>query len=358
MAPDTDDLDLVGISDYVTALRRQIRTLGPGEFPVLIQGESGTGKELVAKAIHACSMRAAARMVTVNCPAVPRNLEESEFFGHVKGAFTGAERAKEGLVSMADGSTLFLDEVGETSADVQAKLLRVLDKGELTPVGATDPEHVNIRVVSATNRDLEQMVKEGGFRGDLYSRLKGVMLTTRPLREHAEDVPPLVHHFLAQPEGRQGVRIGEQALGVLMAYQWPGNVRELCYTVEVLRVTAGLNGTVDERAVRELLSFNEEPVAVPGAARSYARAKEHALGVFDRDYFVRLLREHHGNVSHAAAAAGMHRPNLLRKLRSLGLNAGDYRGKGEPGSENLGVRTQEWESRSENEGFAPPTTGF
>jgi DNA-binding NtrC family response regulator len=325
-ATDTNDLGLVGVSGYMAALRRQIRLFGPGEFPVLIQGDSGTGKELVAQALHACSRRSANRLVTVNCPAIPRNLEESEFFGHVKGSFTGAERTRDGLVKMADHSTLFLDEVGETSAEVQAKLLRVLDKGELTPVGSTDTVRVDIRVVSATNRDLAGMVKKGAFREDLYYRLKGAVVTTQPLRAHPEDIPSLVRHFLAQGGTAEELRVDQVAMGYLAAHNWPGNVRELCYTVEVLRVMANSSGAVDGESVRGLLSLNASGDTIgDGAAAKYAEAKEHALGDFDRAYFEGLLRVHNGNVSRAAAAAGMHRPNLLRKLRALGLRAEQYR---------------------------------
>jgi transcriptional regulator with PAS, ATPase and Fis domain len=319
-----DDLGLVGGSPYLRGLRRQIRTMAAGDFPVLVQGESGTGKELVAAALHRCSPRGNRDLVTINCAAVPKHLEESEFFGHVRGAFTGADRSKEGLVALADKSTLFLDEIGETSADVQAKFLRVLDGGEFIPVGATARRRADIRVISATNRDLEEAVERGYFREDLYYRLRGVVINTRPLRQHVDDIPVLVNYFLNAQE-RLGLprRIDDDAVRLLMSYRWPGNVRELRYTVEVLCVASMGSEVIDAGTTRTVLNLNAEEAAPP--LMLYNEAKACMLREFEWKYFSELLRTSHGNVTQVAKAAGMYRPNVIRKLRKLGLHASDFR---------------------------------
>lgn len=319
-----NDLGLVGSSSFMRELREAIRRIAVGDFPVLVQGDSGTGKEVVAHAIHQCSNRRDHDMVVVNCGAIPKHLEESEFFGHTRGAFTGAYTTKRGVVAEADNSTLFLDEIGETSLEVQAMLLRVLDKGEFTPIGKNMPENVNIRIVSATNRDLEQMVKEGTFREDLYFRLKGVVLSTLRLTRHRDDIEPLVRHFLAEVENPDMPRtVTREALDLLVSYDWPGNIRELKYTVEVLSVAAVGKEEIDVETVRSMLSINEPPE--PQVQMSYNEAKAKVLEEFERDYFGTLIRQHDGNVSQASKAAGMHRPNLVNKLKRLGISPADYR---------------------------------
>ncbi|MBD3241770.1 MAG: AAA domain-containing protein [Chitinivibrionales bacterium] len=318
------DLGLVGVSLHMENLRRQIRTMAQGDFPILIQGQSGTGKEMIARAVHACSRRAGREMVTVNCAAIPKQLEESEFFGHAKGAFTGADRPKEGLVSRADGSTLFLDEIGETSGDIQAKLLRVLDMGEFIPVGSTEARHVDIRIVSATNRDLEEMVDRGYFREDLFYRLKGIVLSTEPLHKHPEDIAVLVDHFVEGQAYDAGVRgVAPGAMRRLLAYHWPGNVRELRYTVDVLCMAAQGKREIDEATVRTILDLNVDPEAP--THDPYAEAKSRVLEDFDRRYFTGLLRECGGNVSQVARIAGMYRPSVQRKLVALEIDPSSYR---------------------------------
>jgi len=321
------DLGLVGTSSYVRNLRRQIRMMAAGSFPVLVQGESGTGKELVAAALHHCSPRNGADLVTVNCAAIPKHLEESEFFGHARGAFTGADRSKDGLVALADKSTLFLDEIGETSADVQAKLLRVLDTGEFVSVGTTATRRVDIRVVSATNRDLEEAVERGYFREDLYYRLRGVVINTEPLRQHIDDVPALVEHFLGTQE-RPGLpdEIEEDALRLLMCYHWPGNVRELRYTVEVLCVASMGRDAIDGGTARTVLDLRGDEA--PETPLVYSEAKERVLREFEWEYFSELLRVHRGNVTQVAKAAGMHRPNVIKKLRRIDLRPSEFRANG------------------------------
>ncbi len=320
------DLGLIGVSAHMENLRRQIRTMAQGEFPVLIQGQSGTGKEMVARAVHACSRRAEREMVTVNCAAIPKQLEESEFFGHARGAFTGADKPKEGLVSRADRSTLFLDEIGETSGDIQAKLLRVLDMGEFIPVGSSEARHVDIRIVSATNRDLEEMVDRGYFREDLFYRLKGIVLETLPLHKHPEDIPVLVNHFL-DGHAQEGAprEAAPAAMRRLLAYHWPGNVRELRYTVDVLCMAARGNNSIDEATVRAVLDLNVDPETP--THDPYAEAKARLLDDFDRRYFTGLLRECAGNVSRVARIAGMYRPSVQRKLAALEIDAAAFKPK-------------------------------
>ncbi len=320
-------LGFVGASKYLRRLRDEIRTVAAGDFPVLIQGDSGTGKELVAIAIHRCSGRNERQLVVVNCAAVPHHLEEAAFFGHVKGAFTGADKAHEGLIAGAAGSTLFLDEIAETSLEVQAKLLRVLDTGEYLPVGASAMRRVDIRVVSATNRTLERLVGQGHFREDLFFRLKGMVLSTLPLRRHSEDIDELVIHFLRQQEGDGAPsEITPTALDLLRRYEWPGNVRELRYTVEVLRVASSGRRRIDAQTVQRVLNLNVD--SEHDAPAPYAEAKARVVDRFERRYFADLLRRYRGNVTRVAEVAGMQRPNVARKLKALRIRAADYRDGG------------------------------
>jgi two-component system nitrogen regulation response regulator NtrX len=324
-AADDDNLGLVGVSTYMQQLRQEIRTVAAGEFPVLIQGDSGTGKELIAAAVHRCSSRRDRTLVAVNCAAIPAQLEEAEFFGHTRGAFTGADRPREGLVARAHQSTLFLDEIAETSLEVQAKLLRALDTGDYKPVGSAVGRQVDIRVVSATNRDLEILVGQGRFREDLYYRLKGVVLTARPLRQHHDDIRGLVEHFLKAKEAQDIPReVSAEALALLQQYEWPGNVRELRYTVEVLCVAASGTGCIEADTVQRVLNLNQSDMH-PVHER-YGEAKAQVLHEFETRYFTQLLREYRGNVTRVAEAAGMHRPNVVRKLKALGVDSGGFRG--------------------------------
>ncbi len=223
--------NIVGISRRMEEVFRVIGRVADTEATVLITGESGTGKELVARAIHGRSGRHSAPFVAINCAAIPRDLLESELFGHVKGAFTGAVKDKAGKFQQADGGTLFLDEVGELPVELQSKLLRALQEKEVQPVGGTAVQKLDVRVVAATNADLEEAISEGRFREDLFYRLSVIPLHLPPLRERAEDIPLLVRHFLAK-HGGAGVTFAPQTLDAMAAYGWPGNVRELENTVE------------------------------------------------------------------------------------------------------------------------------
>ncbi|MGH9866626.1 MAG: sigma-54 interaction domain-containing protein [Candidatus Polarisedimenticolia bacterium] len=229
---------IVGRSAAIVRLTRLIMKVAASHVNVLIEGESGTGKELVARAIHLASPRAGGPFLGENCAALSESLIESELFGHVRGAFTGAERDRRGLFALADGGTLFLDEVGDMSQRIQAKLLRVLQEGEFRPLGGRDLVRTDLRIISATNRRLQEMVEAGTFRGDLYYRLNVVGLRLPPLRERSEDVPLLAEHFLARVRG--GVRrgISKEALEMLSRYVWPGNVRELQNVIERAAVLA------------------------------------------------------------------------------------------------------------------------
>lgn len=310
-----NDLGLVGASNYIRRLRKEILLMAAGDFPVLVQGESGTGKEVVANAIHQCSRRGNEQLVTINCGAIPRHLEESEFFGHVKGAFTGAHVSKQGILESAHGSTVFLDEIGELSLNVQAKLLRVLDSGEFIRVGETSPRRADIRVVSATNRDLLKMVEEGRFRKDLYFRLRGASICTEPLSEHPEDIPLLAQHF-TRLMGHSKVFLPD-ALDILTRQTWHGNIRELKHAVDLLCSASLDRKKIGGDTVRDLLKVEAgSPANLP-----FSEAKVN----FERDYFAHALQRNEGNVSRVAREVGLYRPNLIRKLRELGLDADQFR---------------------------------
>ena len=227
--------NIIGISPAMAKLKQTIRTVASTQSTVLIYGESGTGKELVARAVHACSPRAAEPFVSINCGAFPETLLESELFGYVKGAFTGANQNKRGLFEVADGGTIFLDEIGEMPLTMQVKLLRVLQERCVRPVGGTNEIAIDVRVIAATNRDLEKQVAENTFREDLYYRLNVIPVTVPPLRDRREDLPLLVNHFVKKyvsAAGKNIARVNADSLATLATYEWPGNVRQLENTIE------------------------------------------------------------------------------------------------------------------------------
>ncbi len=227
--------NIVGVSGAMERLKHTVRTVAGTQSTVLVEGESGTGKELVARAVHSCSPRASEPFVSVNCGAFPETLLESELFGYVKGAFTGANQNKSGLFEFANQGTIFLDEISEMSVSMQVKLLRVLQERVLRPVGGTNEIAIDVRVIAATNRDLEKMVEEGGFREDLYYRLSVIPVHVPPLRDRREDIPLLANHFLkkyAPAAGKSIFRISDPSLKMLSGYEWPGNVRQLENTIE------------------------------------------------------------------------------------------------------------------------------
>ena len=292
---------IVGQSAAIRKLIEELRTAAPTNGRVLIYGENGTGKELVARHVHQHSLRRDKAFIEVNCAAIPDELIESELFGHVRGAFTGAVQTKRGKFALADGGTLFLDEIGDMSLRTQARVLRALQEAVFQPVGSTESVEVDVRVIAATNKDLEEEIRKGNFREDLYFRLNVVPLHVAPLRERREDVPLLLRHYL------------ESATGALMAHQWPGNVRELRNVVERLVIMEpGLLLTRDHlpRAIR---GESEEVLRLSARFGSLKDARD----AFEREYILKTLRDESGNVSAAARALGLERSSLYRKARSL-----------------------------------------
>jgi two-component system, NtrC family, nitrogen regulation response regulator NtrX len=284
---------------------------------VLIYGESGAGKELVARTLHAQSQRSQMPFVEVNCAAIPEELIESELFGHVKGSFTGANEDKTGKFQQADGGTLFLDEVGDMSLKTQAKLLRSLDEQRFEPVGAATSIQVDVRVVAATNKKLEDEIAHGAFREDLFYRLNVVPVVIAPLRERTEDVPIFARHFLEEfcaAYGRKPREISPGAIEVMLQYPWPGNVRELRNVIERLVIMCP-----DERIEPQHLP----PELFRGAARpaSAASTLAEARHAYEREMILRKLEENHWNMTRTAAALGLERSHLYRKMKGLGISA-------------------------------------
>jgi two-component system, NtrC family, response regulator HydG len=308
--------DLVGVSPALARLRGLIARVAPTNASVLVRGETGTGKELVAHRLHRLSARAQGPFVAFNCSAVSESLAESELFGHERGAFTGADRRRVGRFELADGGTLFLDEVGDLSGSVQAKLLRALQERAFERVGGSQTVRVDVRVVAATNRDLESALRDGAFRDDLYYRLNVVTLELPALRERPEDVPPLVELFLARYGRRadgQVLAIAPAALEALQAFDWPGNVRQLENVVHRAAILCVGDEVGPEDVALELSDGGMLPAGSADLRSVLMRV--------ERDLLVRALREHDGNLSAAGRALGVER-NLLRyKLRKHGLRS-------------------------------------
>jgi two-component system, NtrC family, response regulator AtoC len=317
--------EIVGTSPPMRQVFSMVEQIADADATVLLRGETGTGKELVARAIHRRSPRADRTFVAVNCSAVPRELMESEFFGHEKGAFTGATVRRIGRFEQADGSTLFLDEVGDLDLSMQTKLLRVLQEQELIRVGGDRPIKVNVRIVAATNRDLEVRVKEGGFRDDLYYRLNVIPIRLPPLRERTGDLPALMEHFLgsfARRYGRVAPLAPPDLLNAAMAYPWPGNVRELRNLCE----RAVLMGWA---AVAPILGTPAKTAASTSSLVDFSlpllEARQTLVERFERDYLTRLLREHRGRIGEVARAAGIAERNLYEKMKTYGRSRDDYK---------------------------------
>jgi two-component system, NtrC family, nitrogen regulation response regulator NtrX len=306
---------LVGESAAMQQVRALIERVAPTEARVLLTGESGTGKELAAAAVHGASRRAGKAFVTVNCAAIPRDLVESEMFGHERGAFTGATERRLGRFELAHAGTLFLDEVGDLSADAQAKLLRTLETGELSRLGAETTQRVDVRIVAATNRRLEDAVADGDFREDLFFRLNVFPIRLPALRERLEDLPALVLHLADRIRPRQAPTFTPSALEALAGYAWPGNVRELANLVERLIILSG--PTVDGAAVRQVLRGGGPP---PLGASALGRPLNDALDDFERGLIGAALTQAQGNVAEAARLLQTDRANLYRRMRRLGLD--------------------------------------
>jgi two-component system nitrogen regulation response regulator NtrX len=312
--------EMVGEAFAVRALKEQIARVAATPARVLITGENGTGKELVARAVHRASSRAAGPFVEVNCAAIPSELIESELFGHMKGSFTGAVADRAGKFEQADGGTLFLDEIGDMAADAQAKVLRALQEQEITRIGGSKPVRVDVRVLAATNKRLEDEIAEGRFREDLYYRLAVVPLHVPPLRERREDIPLLVRHFAAELARRDGMTLrpfSDDAMAALQRQDWPGNVRELRNTVERLLIFA--SGAAVHAADVERLGGRRAPE--PGGLGGLADAPtfEAFKEAAERAYLQHKLRVHDWNVAETARLLDMPRSNLYKKIEKYGL---------------------------------------
>jgi two-component system nitrogen regulation response regulator NtrX len=309
---------IVGDSVPMKALRQQIAVTAPTNGRVLIYGESGTGKELVARSLHAASLRNKAYFVEVNCAAIPEELIESELFGHVKGSFTGASEDKIGKFAKADSGTLFLDEVGDMSLRTQSKVLRVLEEQRFERVGSNQTLHVDVRVIAATNKNLEQEIARGAFRQDLFYRLNVIPFFVPPLRDRKEDIPVLARYFLAEFSSEYGKKTRELtdgAMEILLRYPWPGNVRELRNLVERLVIVCPQARIEPHHLPPELFRGVAESPQQPYSTLHEARS------AYEREFILRKLQEHRWNMTQTASALGLERSHLYRKMKSLGIAA-------------------------------------
>jgi two-component system nitrogen regulation response regulator NtrX len=307
---------ILGASVPMKALRQQIALTAPTTGRVLIYGESGTGKELVARALHAHSSRSGMPFVEVNCAAIPEELIESEMFGHRKGSFTGASEDKVGKFQKADGGTLFLDEVGDMSLKTQSKVLRVLEEQRVEPLGSNQPVKVDVRVIAATNKKLDEEIGRNAFREDLFYRLNVIPFYVPALRERTEDIPVLAAHFLkgfCEAYGKKPKEFSAAAMEVLLAYPWPGNVRELRNLVERLVIMCPSPRIEPHHLPPELFRGASKSPQKPYASLQEARS------AYEREFVLRKLEENHWNMTNTAAALGLERSHLYRKMRSLGI---------------------------------------
>ncbi len=323
-----DFCSIIGHSPKMLEVFRLIEKVAPTDSTVLLVGESGTGKEVVARAIHERSLRHDNRFVAVDCGVFSRELLASELFGHVKGAFTGAVADKRGLFEMANGGTVFLDEIGNIALDIQVKLLRFLQEREFLPVGSVQPRKVDVRLIFATNRDLKQMVEAGEFRDDLYYRLLVFPIRLPPLRERREDIPALAYRFLKEAAIRAGKPVREfdsEALSQMMAYDWPGNVRQLENTVERLVILAD-GETIEARHLAQCL---HEPggtggITIPTDSQELKALKkevrERAIAEVEKQFIIEALRRNNWNVTRAAREVKMQRTNFQALMRKYGLS--------------------------------------
>jgi len=310
---------IVGDSPAMRRVLDAVSRVGPKDITVLVRGDTGTGKELIASLIHAESRRAKGPLIRFNCAAIPGELAEAELFGHARGAFTGAAQARRGFFAEADGGTLVLDEVGELSAPVQAKLLRALQEGEIQPVGAGRVEKVDVRVVACTNRDLAAESRAHRFREDLYYRLAVVELVVPPLYEHREDVPALAHEFTrryAERFGVAGARLSPELVDALQRAEWPGNVRELENSVARMVALSG-GGEIGLQAFTRIASGTAEPGAEPTPDGTLSLREQ--VEALERNVIARTLSSVAGNQSEAARRLGLSRGSLIDRLKKYGF---------------------------------------
>ncbi len=312
--------NLIGVSMSTRDVRQEILSVGKTDLPVLIMGESGTGKEIIARDIHRNSERSGKAFVPINC-AMLGSLAESELFGHVSGAFTGASKTTGGYVGAADKGTLFLDEIGELLPEIQAKLLRFLDDGEYCKVGDTVIRHAEVRIVAATNRDLDKMCAEGSFRSDLFYRLSGTIIKTTPLCERKADILPLIWHFLALFGTAKNITydISADACSRLVEEEWPGNVRQLKQTLYKISQVADTRKISLADVQRALGSTGDKQ-----SFKSYKDAKRDVLLDFDKEYLMKTLYLAKGSLKKALDLSGMHKKNFYTKIKELGLSVKDF----------------------------------
>jgi len=309
---------VVGESVPMKALRQQIAVTAPTNGRVLIYGESGTGKELVARALHAASLRNKGPFVEVNCAAIPEELIESEIFGHIKGSFSGATEDKIGKFQKADAGTLFLDEVADMSLRTQSKVLRVLEEQRFEPVGSSQTMTVDVRVLAATNKNLEQEIARGAFRQDLFYRLNVIPFFVPPLRDRKEDIPTLSNYFLNEfsaDYGKKTRELSESAMDILLRYPWPGNVRELRNLIERLVIVCPQARIEPHHLPPELFRGVADSPHHPYSTLHEARS------AYEREFILRKLQENRWNMTQTATALGLERSHLYRKLKSLGIAA-------------------------------------
>jgi len=314
----TTNYTIIGRSVPIKALRQQLAIAAPTDGRVLVYGESGTGKELVAHALHNQSRRNEGPFVAVNCAAIPEELIESELFGHLKGSFTGATSNKMGKLEKANGGTLFLDEVGDMSLKTQSKVLRALEGQRFEPIGGDSTISVDVRIIAATNKDLEQEMEKGNFREDLFYRLNVIPFYVPPLRERIEDVPELLEFFIgdfSQLYGQSPKEITSEVIERLTTYSWPGNVRELKNLAERLVIMVSEKKIEPRHLPFSLLQSNEFSIR-PTESKSLSQARMD----FDRDFILKKLEENQGNISRTAGVLGIERSHLHRKLKSLKIH--------------------------------------
>jgi DNA-binding NtrC family response regulator len=323
--------NIIGTSESIHKVFSVVSRVAPTDASVFISGESGTGKELIARAIHANSRRAARAFMAINCAALPDHLLESELFGHEKGSFTGADQTRRGLLEVASGGTFFMDEISEMSMELQAKLLRVIQERRIRRVGGEAEIPIDVRWVSATNREPEQAVRDGNLRQDLLYRLNVVPVKLPPLRQRREDIPALAQHFLrryAQEYERDNLRFSPDAVRLLVEHDWPGNVRELQNVVERI-VSLCLPGQeihaeeMPEELTQRRPSGNGRAPAGYTADLPFHDAKNDAITIFEKEYLRDLLRRHNGNISQAARTAGIDRKTIHRMLSKYDLEGTD-----------------------------------
>ena len=331
MSKDVERGEIIGRSDLMQEVFRLVEQVAPARSTVLITGESGTGKELIAKAIHEASTRAGRPFVTVNSSNIPSELLESELFGHTRGAFTGAIAAKKGLFEVADGGSIFLDEIGDIPPETQVRLLRVIQEREFTPLGDTAPRRVDVRIVAATNIDLKEAVRQGSFREDLYYRLAVVPIELPPLRDRREDILPLAQHFIQKYNEENGRSVSDQmvpdVLALMESYSWPGNVRELENSIERAVVIAPGN-EITKECLRPEISDPKSVVSTSHDGASSGAVGEIGRGInfyeevrrFEIDLIRRALEQTGGHQSRAARLLGMNATTLNSKIKTYNIN--------------------------------------